>query len=105
MGRIPQHVHDRARRLAEIHPMKVVAELVGVRPSQLSKMKKRGWAAVPEGVSARQMPTDFAIQSRHMSNRALALHYRTGLAVVRRWFSELPNRRPSRRGHNLRGRA
>lgn len=105
MGRIPQHVHDRARRLAAIHPMKTVAELVGVRPSQLSKMKKRGWVAVPEGVPPRLMPSDFAIQSRHMSHRALSQHYRTGMAVIRRWFSELPNPRPSRRGHNLRGRS
>lgn len=80
--------------------MKVVAELVGVRPSQLSKMKQRGWIA-PSGPALRPMPADFPIQSRHMSHRALAAHYRTGLAVVRRWFSELPNPRPSRRGRNL----
>ena len=103
MGRIPQHVHDRARRLAEVYPMKVVAELVGVRPGQLSRMKKRGWAAVPEGVPQRPMPADFPIQSRHMSNRDLARHYRTGLAVVRRWFVQLENPRPSLRGRNLRG--
>lgn len=105
MGRIPQHVHDRARRLAEVHPMKTVAAMIGVRPSQLSKMKRRGWRAVPEGVPQRPMPSDFAIQSRHMSNRDLARHYRTGLAVVRRWLSQLPNPRASLRGHNLRGRS
>jgi len=99
---IPQHVHDRARKLAEVHPMKVVAEIIGVRPGQLSRMKKRGWIARADGSALRPMPADFPIQSRHMSHRELSVHYRTGMAVVRRWFSELPNPRPSRRGLKVR---
>lgn len=101
MRSIPQHVHDRARLLATVHPLQTVAELIGVKPSQITKMKQRGWIAPPDGRPERPMPSDFAIVSRHMTTRELQTHYRAGFPSIQRWFSQLPQRRPSWRGRAL----
>lgn len=95
---LSQQMHDRARRLAQVHPLQTVAELIGVLPSQISRMKKRGWKAPPDGAPRRPMPADFPIQSRHMSHGELTRHYRAGNTTVSRWFRELEHRRPSWRG-------
>ena len=92
MRSLPQHVVDRARRLADVHPLQTVAELIGVRPSQVTRMKRRGWIAPPDGRPSRPMPTDFAIQSTHMSQNDLVRHYRAGISTVQRWKRELRER-------------
>lgn len=104
MRSIPQSVHDRAKLLATVHPLRTVAELVGVLPSQLSRMKSRGWVAPPDGRPKRPMPNDFAIQSRSLTFSELADHYGAGNATVRRWIGQLQNPRPSWKGRNLRRR-
>ena len=93
MRSLPQHVVDRARRLADVHPLQTVAELIGVRLAQISRMKKRGWVAPPDGRPTRPMPADFAIQSGNMSQRELMRHYGARITTVRRWSRELRERR------------
>lgn len=89
-----QEMHDRAELLARVHPMQTVAALIGVLPSQLTRMKKRGWKAPQNWQRRRPMPGDFAIQSRHMSHAELCAHYVAGRRTVTRWMHELPNARP-----------
>lgn len=104
MRSLPQAMYDRARLLADVHPLQTVASIIGVKPGQISRMKARGWKAPPDGRSKRPMPTDFAIQSAHMTFADLTRHYGAGNSTVIRWFAELPNRRPSWRGLHLKGR-
>ncbi|HEX7852292.1 MAG TPA: hypothetical protein VF503_01190 [Sphingobium sp.] len=104
MKSLPQALHDRAELLARAHPLQTVAALLGLNPSQISRMKKRGWRAPPDGRRRRPMPQDFAIRSRTMSHNELVAHYRAGNSTVHRWFAELTFRRPSMKGDNLRSR-
>ena len=88
MTPIPQSIYDRARLLATVHPMGVVAEIIGVRRTTLSLMKKRGWKAVDYSAARRPAPNDFAIQARHMTHGELMAHYRAASRTVSRWMRE-----------------
>lgn len=99
---IDQSLCDRARRLAMVHPLGTVAELLGLRGSQISIMRKRGWQAADHRMMVRPVPTDFAIQSERMTSTELCRHYRCGARVLVRWFALTPGRRPSWRGDALR---
>ncbi|QNG46170.1 hypothetical protein [Sphingobium yanoikuyae] len=93
MRSLPQSMHDRARRLAEVHPLATVAQLLRVHPSQVTKMKQRRWIAPPDGRPVRAMPTDFAIQAGHMNQRELVDHYGAGSHTIVRWCRELREKR------------
>ena len=84
--------------------MQVVARIIGVLPSQLSRMRARGWKAANYASMSRPMPADFAIQQAHMTFTQLGAHYRCGNTTLLRWFDALPAnvRRPSLRGAHLR---
>lgn len=100
MRPIPQAVVSRAELLARAHPLQTVAALIGVTPSQITLMKKRGWKAA-RVKPLRPMPNDFAIQSAHMTFDELVKHYRAGTATVGRWMREVPEPRPSWRAKAL----
>lgn len=98
MTPIPQSVVDRAELLARSHPLQTVAELIGVHPSQITRMKRRGWRAADYSSRVRPMPSDFPILHHEMSFGELVDHYRAGNATVARWMRQVSNRRPSWRG-------
>lgn len=86
---ISQALCDRARRLYEVHPERVVIELTGICSASLSRIRRRGWQAFPKGFKQRPRPNDFAIQNRYMTGFELAAHYRTSNAIIARWRREL----------------
>lgn len=85
---LPQSVCDRAERLCRVHPQITVAELLGIEPATLTRLKQRGFRA-SVGKRLRPIPADFAIQSIHMSQRELGQHYRAGHHTVARWSKEI----------------
>jgi hypothetical protein len=79
----------RAELLSRVHPCHVVAELVGSSTAALTRAKRRGWKEKSVGHPLRPMPTDFAIQSRHMTLTQMTRHYRASNRTVWRWSREL----------------
>lgn len=86
---LSQSVHDRARRLAEVHGQHTVAAIIGTSPSTVWGMAQRGWKTTTPGHPLRPMPGDFPIQVNYMGYTELCAHYRTGTSVIRRWKREL----------------
>lgn len=85
----PQHICDRARRLAEVHPSHVVSELTGVSQSVLYRMKRRNWKAPRTTHPLRQRPTDYAIRRKYMTIDEAAAHYKTSTRAIVRWDREM----------------
>ena len=102
MTPIPQSTVDRARRLAEVHALQDVARIIGVHPSQITKMKKLGWKAADYSCRRRARPGDFGIMAHRLTFAALARHYKAGNATIARWLRELPHPPRNRRGDALR---
>lgn len=100
---IDQALCDRAERLARVHPLGDVAAILGLHPSQISRIRKRGWRAVPLGRLVRRRPGDLSIQQADMTFAELTEHYQCGNSTMLKWLSETPGRRASWRGRNLRG--
>ncbi|HEY8604706.1 hypothetical protein [Tsuneonella suprasediminis] len=98
----PQSLVDRAELLARSHDLKVVAELLGLQPSQITAMKKRGWKEAISGRPMRPMPGDFAWMASRMTFGELATHYRAGNSTIKRWLREAAMTRRSRKGDHLR---
>ncbi len=98
---IDQALCDRAELLARSHPLGTVAELLGLHPSQVTRMRKRGWKAAIVGNRERERPSDFAIQSAVLTFDELMAHYRCGARALTRWFAETPGRRASWHGRAL----
>lgn len=86
---LPQSAYDRVRTLVGCHPYETVVAITGYSKSTIWKMKRRGWQAQGNGYRNRPRPTDFAIQSKHLSTQALAAHYKTSTRSVTRWKREL----------------
>jgi hypothetical protein len=86
MTPVSQAVHDRAARLAQVHPLSTVAELIGKDLAFVSRMRARGWRSA--SYPRRPRPSDFSIQAAHMGVKQLEKHYRAGAAVVSRWRRE-----------------
>jgi hypothetical protein len=101
MTPIPQHVHDRAELLSRSHPLQVVAELIGKKPSVVTRMKQRGWKAADYSPRRRPLPNDWQIQAYSLTFDELVRHYRAGTNTVVRWLREKPVRK-SMRGIALR---
>ena len=99
---MPQSLIDRAELLARSHELQVVAELLGLQPSQITAMKKRGWKEAISGRPKRPMPTDFVFAANRMTFDELAAHYRAGNGTIQRWLREARGIRPSRKGEALR---
>lgn len=97
---IPQSTVDRARRLSEVHRNEDVASILGLFPSQISKMRRNGWKATDYSCKVRARPTDFAIQATGMTIPELMRHYRAAYKTVRRWMDEAKPRK-SWRGSGL----
>ncbi|HYI43684.1 MAG TPA: hypothetical protein VD768_08700 [Sphingomicrobium sp.] len=89
---LPQETIDRVRRLLQVHPQGVVAEICGVSIVSIYRASRRGWRAGRAGHPVRPMPSDFAIQVRHLSNVELVAHYRTSTRAIARWRRELRER-------------
>ncbi len=96
--RIDQALCDRAELLSRSHPLGTVAQLLGLRASTISRMRKRGWVAADWRSKVRPRPADFAIQSAHLTYAELLAHYACGPRALQRWFAETPARRPSWQG-------
>lgn len=99
---IDQALCDRAELLARAHPLGAVADILKLHPSQITRMRKRGWKAATHKSMFRPRPSDFAFRSAEMTFAELAKHYRCGNTTLMRWFDEQPGRRPSWRGDALR---
>lgn len=84
----PQALCDRIERLCRVHSQQTAAEIVGITMQVVSKIKHRGFKAA-KGKQQRPMPPDFPIQANYMTIRELAVHYRAGHGVVRRWAAEV----------------
>lgn len=85
MKPLPPETVERMRRLAQVHSLRTVAELVGCTRECVSKVKARGWR--PGSTSRHpERPADFAIQAEHLAERKLAEHYRCSRQTVRRWL-------------------
>lgn len=97
--RIDQALCDRAELLARAHPLGTVATLLDLHPSQITRIKQRDWRAADHRGKFRPRPTDFAIQSAHLTFAELVAHYGCGTRTLIRWFAETPGRRPSWQGH------
>jgi hypothetical protein len=82
----------RAEFLSRVHPCHVVAELVGSSTAALTRAKRRGWVERGVGHPRRPMPTDFAIQSRHLTQTQMTRHYGASTRTVWRWMRELKAR-------------
>lgn len=78
--------------------MGTVAMLVGLRPGQISRLKKRGWMAADYSCRLRTVPTDFVIQHAHMTFGELAVHYGAGNRTVARWVRQASGRSPIKPG-------
>lgn len=87
MKPLPQQLCDRAKLLASIHPLQTVAEILGKHPAMISRIRARGWKE--QRYPRKPMPTDFAIQVRHMNHEELKAHYRAGSCTVTRWRKEI----------------
>ena len=95
---VPQDVIDRCKALYETHGrLETVSEIVGIHPSQLSAIKKRGWreAVIQE---KRPMPDDFPFMAHRLKASDLVEHYRCSYRVLARWRSKLSIPVKSRRG-------
>lgn len=90
---VTQALCDRAELLSRAHSQLAVSEITGIAPSTLWALERRGWKAVKAGGRVRTMPSDFAIQSHHMTADELRNHYRTSSRAVARWRRELRNKR------------
>ena len=86
---IPQPVCDRAELLSRAHDQKTVASILGISRNTVRKIARRGWKAAPTTRPFRPVPSDFAIQVRHMGYDELTRHYGTSTMTIRRWRAEL----------------
>lgn len=98
----PQALVSRAEVLARSHELQVVAELLGLKRSQITQMKKRGWKEAISGVPQRPAPNDFAWMAGRMTFGELSAHYRAGNRTIARWLREVAPHRRSRKGDALR---
>lgn len=98
----PQSLVSRAELLSRSHELQVVAELLDLQPSQITKFKKRGWKEGCTGRSKRPVPDDFAFMAGRMTKTELCRHYRAGFPTVLRWFREKPTFHRPQRGWALR---
>jgi hypothetical protein len=89
---LPQSVHDRARRLAEVHKLSVVSRITGIPHPTLFFMRKRGWVAPETTRPFRAMPADYAIQRPRLGFRGSKEHYKTGSCCIQRWDRQLQER-------------
>lgn len=89
---IDQAFCDRARRLAAVHPLQDVAAILRVNPSQITRIKKRGWRAATHDRLRRARPNDFQVRQAELSFTELVAHYRCGNVTLMRWFAELGRR-------------
>lgn len=80
---------DRLRRLAQTHGLRGAATIAGVSERGVQMMNKRGWTVGQAGPAKRPIPTDFRIQSAHMTVHQMKLHYRAGLSTIARWSREI----------------
>lgn len=88
----------RAERLARVHPVDAVADIVGLHRTTVYRLRNRGWRPTRNGPPLRPVPSDFAIQARHMTSGELATHYRAGTRTVARWLAEKKPRERMRPG-------
>ena len=96
---------DRARRLADVHELQVVADILHISPSQVTRMKERGWKALKEGRPERTRPDDFQDLQWTMTAAQLAKHYGAGTGTIVKWARQLRDQglaRPDWRGDNRR---
>lgn len=99
MGRcIPQSQYDRAELLARSHPLGVVAEIMGIGRTTISKMKARNWRATSYDRTRRPVPSTWGIYATSMTINELAAHYRTCPRTTCRWMREKPVRAKFRPG-------
>ena len=90
-GAYPQEIIDRARRLAEIHPLVTVAAILKVSDNCLGRARARGWkAASVRGKALPQRPDDLTIQCDHMTVDEMAAHYGVARSTVRKWLVGIP---------------
>ena len=101
MKALDQSVISRAELLARSHELQTVADLMGLHPSQITRMKNRGWKAACSGRPLRSIPSDFAIMQSRLKFTDLTKYYRAGNTTIMRWMAETPNPRPSFKGRNL----
>lgn len=78
--------------------MQTVAELLGLKPSVITRVKQRGWRQADYASVKRPMPTDFGIMARKLTHRELMAHYHCGSRAIQRWFAERPVRAPFKPG-------
>lgn len=86
---LPLEVCERAERLAKWHGICAAAEIVGISRTSVWRLRKRGWKACNHADQRRPMPSDFAIQSRHMTHDELRAHYQASSQCITRWRREL----------------
>lgn len=86
--RCPQSLHERAKRLAEVHSLTVTASILRLSQATVIAMRKRGWREAPN-MQLRPMPADFPLVNATMSRDALASHYSASKVSVSRWRREL----------------
>lgn len=84
-----QAVHDRVKRLLNVHSWRDVSEITGVGQSTIFAMRRRAFQAPETTCPRRPRPSDFAIQSRHLNHEQLRAHYRAGSRAITRWKREL----------------
>ena len=102
MRALPQSLVSRAELLSRSHDLQVVAAILGLHPSQMTGMKKRGWKEAIGGRPVRELPDDFIYFSNRLTFSELGAHYQAGNSTIQRWFREARNTRPSRQGEALR---
>ena len=85
---IPQATLDRCRRLAEIHPLVIAAQICGISESGAHRARARGWKANKGGLPRRPRPDDFDLLKDKMTKMELRLHYRTSQKAIYRWLEE-----------------
>jgi hypothetical protein len=96
---VPQEVMDRARRLCDVYPQRVAAELVGLSTMTLRRAKHSGWKATNPGPGFRPPPNDFEVMAKRGHSYAdLAAYYRASLSAISRWKREIGLPVRSRRG-------
>jgi hypothetical protein len=78
----------RAELLSRAHSERAVAMITGLNRGTLRALKIRGWKPCQHTRPVRPMPTDFAIQCRHMTTNELRKHYRTSKRSIGKWRQE-----------------
>lgn len=79
---------ERARRLALVHPMVTVAEIMGTAPSTIRAARDRRWQPTPGRLRA--LPNDWGIIAPGRKIAWLAAHYGASHTTITRWRREKP---------------